>query len=148
MKDRLHFHRFLRKLTANFGLPGLVVLLLFRLVIAAGALAAGPIEKVPNHQSPLHRLANDRIRHDAWLGSGRNLHSTALQKLRTARPNGRLNGRRHSQPDSGCAITAASAERPLAVPDDSDGLNPCRNPSFHSFRNRSCPVRAGPLYLS
>ena len=38
MKDRLHFHRFLRKLTANFGLPGLVVLLLFRLVIAAGAL--------------------------------------------------------------------------------------------------------------
>ncbi|MBO4647434.1 MAG: hypothetical protein J5806_04695 [Lentisphaeria bacterium] len=148
MKERSRFRRFLRSLSANCGLPGLIVLLLFRLVISAGSIAAGQTEKVPNHESPLQRLANDRIRHDAWLGSGRNLPSNALQKLRTARPNGRLNGRRHSQQGSGWAVITASAERPLVVPNDSDGLNPCRNPSFHSFRNRSCPVRAGPLFLS
>jgi len=145
--ERFHSRRFLRKLAVRCGLPGIITLLMFQLAVSAGAIAAGPVEKIPNHRSPLHRLANDRIRHDAWFQSGRNLSGSALQKLRTVRANGRLNGRRDPQPDSGCTIAAAIG-RPTVIPDNSNGLNPCLNPALHAFRTRSCPVRAGPESLS
>ena len=121
--------------------------LLARLIFIAGDLAAVPVCKTPGAPFPSSSPAYKRIRHDAWFPTIRNLRGTALQKLRPARPNGRQNNRRNSQSNSDYALTS-SPILPVVVPDNSDGLNPCRNPSFHSFRNRSCPVRAGPLKLS
>jgi len=121
--------------------------LLTQLVFIAGELAAVSVGKTPGAPFPSSSPAYKHIRHDAWFPAIRNLRGNALQKLRPARPNGRQNNRRNSQSNSVCALTA-SPILPVVVPDNSDGLNPCRNPSFHSFRNRSCPVRAGPLSLS
>ena len=121
--------------------------LLTRLVFIAGELAAVSVGKTPGTPFPSSSPAYKHIRHDAWFPTIRNLRGNALQKLRPARPNGRQNNRRNSQSNSVCALTS-SAILPVVVPNNSDGLNPCRNPSFHSFRNRSCPVRAGPLSLS
>jgi len=123
------------------------LMLLARLVCIAGELAAIPVCKMPGAPFPASSPAYKRIRHDAWFPTIRNLRGNALQKLRPARPNGRQNNRRNSQSNSVCAFTS-SPILPVVVPNNSDGLNPCRNPSFHSFRNRSCPVRAGPLNLS
>ena len=124
-----------------------LALLLTRLVFTAGELAAVSVGKTSDTPFPSSRQTYKRIRHDVWFPSIRNFRAGALQKLRTARPNGRQNNRRNSQSNSACTLIPAPI-LPAVVPNNSDGLNPCRNPSFHSFRNRSCPVRAGPQSLS
>ena len=126
--------------------PVVLALLLARLVFTAGELASVSVSKKPD-AFPSSSQEYGRIRHDIWFPAVRNLRGNVLQKLRTARPNGRQNNRRNSQSNSVCALTSSTI-LPVVVPNNSDGLNPCRNPSFHSFRNRSCPVRAGPFYLS
>ena len=129
-------------------LPVVLALLLTRLVFTAGELASvSSVGKKTDSTFPSSRQEYGRIRHDVWFPVVRNLRGNALQKLRTSRPNGRQSNRRNSQSNSVCML-ASSPILPVVVPNNSDGLNPCRNPSFHSFRNRSCPVRAGPLYLS
>ena len=132
---------------AGLLLPVGIALLLSRLIFTAGELAAVSVGKTSDSPFPSSHQTYERIRHDAWLPSVRNLRVNVLQKLRTARPNGRQNNRRNSQSNSVCALTSAHI-LPAVVPNNSDGLNPCRNPFFHSFRNRSFPVRAGPLNLS
>ena len=132
---------------AGLLLPVILALLLTRLVSTAGELASVSVSKKPDTTFPSSRQEYGRIRHDVWFPAIRNLRGNALQKLRTSRPNGRQNNRRNSQSNSVCTL-ASSPILPVVVPNNSDGLNPCRNPSFHSFRNRSCPVRAGPFYLS
>ena len=134
------------KKIAGLLLP-VVLALLTRLVCIAGELAAVSVCKTPGDPFPSSGPAYKRIRHDAWFPTIRNLRGNVLQKLRPARPNGRQNNRRNSQSNSAYALTS-SPILPVVVPDNSDGLNPCRNPSFHSFRNRSCPVRASPQSLS
>ena len=128
-------------------LPISLALLLTRLVFTTGELAAVSVCKTSDNPFPSSRETFKRIRHDVWFPSIRNLRVHALQKIRTARPNGRQNNRRNSQSNSVCTLIS-SPILPVVVPNNSNGLNPCRNPSFHSFRNRSCPVRAGPLSLS
>ena len=123
------------------------VLLLTRLIFTAGELASVSVCKTSDSPIPSSRPEYERIRHDAWCPAIRNLRGNVLQKLRTARPNGRQNNRRNSQSNSVWTLASAPI-LPVVVPDNSDGLNPCRDPSFHSFRNRSCPVRAGPMNLS
>ena len=142
----IRLHRFFRQIAGRL-LPVSLVLLLTRLVVTAGELSAVTVCKTSDSPFPPSRQTYKHIRHDVWFPSIRNLRVNALQKLRTARPNGRQNNRRNSQSDFVCML-APSTILPVVVPNNSDGLNPCRNPSFHSFHNRSCPVRAGPLSLS
>jgi len=139
-------HRAVRQIAGQL-LTISLALLLTRLVFTAGELAAVSGSKTSDTPFPSSRQTYKRIRHDVWFPSIRNLRVNVLQKLRTARPSGRQNNRRNSPSNSNCMLTS-SAILPVVVPNNSDGLNPCRNPSFHSFRNRSCPVRAGPLSLS
>ena len=138
-------HCFFRQI-AGLLLPVVLALLLTRLVFTAGELASVSVSKKTD-TFPSSSQEYGRIRHDIWFPAIRNLRSNALQKLRTSRPNSRQNNRRNSQSNSVCML-ASSPILPVVVPNNSDGLNPCRNPSFHSFRNRSCPVRAGPFYIS
>ena len=142
----IRFQRSFRQIAGQL-LPVSLALLLTRLVFTAGELAAVSVCKTSDTPLPSSRQTYKRIRHDVWFPSIRNLRVHALQKIRTARPNGRQNNRRNSQSNSVCTLIS-SPILPVVVPNNSDGLNPCRNPSFHSFRNRSCPVRAGPFYLS
>ena len=132
---------------AKMLLPVGLALLLTRLIFTAGELASVSVCKTSDTPFPSSRPEYERIRHDAWFPALRNPRGNVLQKLRTARPTGRQNNRRNSQSNSVWTLASAPI-LPMVVPDNSDGLNPCRNPSFHSFRNRSCPVRAGPLNLS
>lgn len=121
---------------------------LFLLLVLASLFNALPDAAYPvrtANSPPLNRLASEKIRHDA-LFQNRLPGGRIFQQNRNQRLSGRIGTRRLFQLDiSRCP---ASAILPSVIPDDSDGLNPCRNPFFHYSRNHSFPVRAGPGLIS
>ena len=133
--------------TGKICVPFAVILFLpVNLIAAAGELTVAVDPARSAETVPLNRMASERIRHDALLLTNR-LPVNRLKQIRNQRLAGRSGTRRNPLDLTGSCADVPMVILPVVFPRNSNGSDPI-DPSFHEFRNRAFPVRAGPFLIS
>ena len=130
-----------------WGSFAVILFLLVNLITAAGELAAAVDPGRSDERGPLNRMVSERIRHDALLLTNR-LPVNRLKQIRNQRLAGRSGTRRNPMDLTGSGADVPIVILPMVFPRNSSGSNPVFDPSFHEFRNRAFPARAGPFLIS